>query len=591
MSERPQNNIERLITDTALCFAVVTACLISQGAHRIWSSYPLELLADHSYILFNARMMMEGEGFWRSDIAGFPLGYSTVYFPSFEPLFRLVLMALARTGVGVFAIIKFFYVFGIGAIAALSFICLRLLDVSKIPAAVGAIAMVITPYFFIRALNHDFLAIYISAPVGVTAALLIARCVDGKEFQNLVFSKRCFMAALLIATCGLYYAFFSAMFIGCAVLSYSAQSKSARPLFLCVLFIAAVLAMLLIGALGPNIGSALATAPSRSAADQAYHGLSLADAIYVFDWIPAARRLIADYTGLRAKLFVGEGAHEWPGVILTLTILVSPLIVLCIGSLAARDRRVRTVFAAAAMICVGIIFATRGNLGFLFNELFSPAIRAQARIMPFLTFFSIVIICTSVDALFSRRRVSTKLIAASVLIGLLCSAIPASLSLSRKQESSIASADKQALVANIRAMLERKDAVGIRSVLQLPLMPWPEAPPINGFDPYILHYPFILDRRGSGTRWSYGASEANPDFGRMKSFLQSEVNAQTLAGRARKVGFDAVLLERAPLTPAEFTHVRSSLALSLPRECVVYEDGERILFDIGVSAECREGVP
>ncbi|WP_458098529.1 hypothetical protein [Roseomonas sp. WA12] len=587
MSEALGRTLSKCGADIALGITVAIISLLSQGAHQIWSGAPLELLNDHSYILFNARMMMEGQGFWKSDIAGYPLGYNAAYFPSFEPFFRLILMFLAQTGVSVFTVVKMFYVFGVASVATVSFVCLRILKIPRIHSACGAIAMAITPYFFIRSLNHDFLAIYISAPVGITVALAMLRCATLKELQKLTVSKKLVAAYLLLATSGLYYAFFSLMFIGCAAVSCSVRLRSIRPIVIASSFTLAIVTIMMFGALGPNIADALAHAPIRSATDQAYHGLSLADAIYAFDWIPAVARQIVEYNVVRPRLMVGEGAYEWPGVILTIIILSSPLVVLCLGTSEKKDVERQTIFAANAMICIGVFFATRGNIGYLFNEFLSPAIRGQARIMPFLTFLAIITVCLFSSLICSSQSAMARLWSALVSISLICSAIPASQALSRKRAASIANTDKQAFAASLRAMLERKDASRVTAVLQLPIVTWPEAPPINGFDPYKLHYPFIFDRRGSLTRWSYGASELQPGFAEMKSSLQIESDAENLARRANRLGFDAILIERAPLTLPEFNRLRLGLASPLAGRCVLYEDSQRVLIDIGASAECR----
>jgi hypothetical protein len=53
-----------------------------QGAFSIWTEAPLAMFGDHVFLLAPARQMMEGQGFWSSDIVDFPYGQNNAYWPA-----------------------------------------------------------------------------------------------------------------------------------------------------------------------------------------------------------------------------------------------------------------------------------------------------------------------------------------------------------------------------------------------------------------------------------------------------------------------------------------------------------------------------
>ncbi len=94
-------------------------------------------------------------------------------------------MLIVRLGFDVFTATKIFYVLGIGAMGGAAFACLRALGIRNLLACVGAVTFTVSPYFQIRALNHDMLSIYVSAAFGAAFALQIAQMEKQEEFFRL----------------------------------------------------------------------------------------------------------------------------------------------------------------------------------------------------------------------------------------------------------------------------------------------------------------------------------------------------------------------------------------------------------------------
>jgi hypothetical protein len=573
--------------DSAWCGAAILLVLFMQGAFAIWADTPLWLYGDHVFILSPARQMMDWQGFWSSDIIGYPLGQKSTYWPGFEPLLKSLLWLVARLGLDVFATVKTFYILAISFLVASGYVCLRVLGVRDWLAAIGAVSFAVSPYFAMRAANHDFLSIYASAAFGCTLALLICRLADEAGLIRLIRSRFFVLGILIVSTCGLYYAFFSLLMIAVAMLGLAARVQKWGPLLILAGLGIAVVGLLLLGGLGPQILTLLSFGPRREAVEQLRHGLSISDAIYSFDWLPGARHFVGKYDHIRATSLIGEGRAEWPGTLTTLVILASPLLAYWGVSNSKLDRRWADIPIAAMLICVGLIFASRGGVGFLFNELITPAIRGQARIMPLLMFLATFIVLAASDLLLQEPGWARRACVGSVCGALLLSGYASAGQLTWRQKWVAADPIAQALRTSFAQVEAAKDRTGMSAILQLPIISWPEAPFRNGFDSYTHHFGYIFDKRGSKTKWSYGSSDLQPGFFEMRATLRSKNDPAGLASRARKYGFDGLLIEKKPFSARELVNFLGGVASRLPEQCKLFEDDARVLYDIGRAAECR----
>jgi hypothetical protein len=124
-------------------------------------------------------------------------------------------------------------------------------------------------------------------------------------------------------------------------------------------------------------------------------------------------------------------------------------------------------------------------------------------------------------------------------------------------------------------MLAAKDGAGLKNILQLPHLPWPEADIVNGYQPYDGQIPFILDKVRSATRWSYGLAPSQEQY----KVIDEIIGNQTEPGiseRATRQGFDGILVEKKPYTGSELSdRIRDIESKSF---CKLFEDGLRILY-------------
>lgn len=281
---------------------------------------------------------------------------------------------------------------------------------------------------------------------------------------------------------------------------------------------------------------------------------------------------------------VGEGHHEWPGIVLSISIIVSPIIVLAFAGRAASDRRWSGILCASALMCFGLIFASRGGIGYLLNELVSPSLRGQSRIMPLMMFMAIFATLSFCEWLWRTRSIATRGSAILVILGLLAGSWHVRGTLPGRQKW-MADPNTKALIASVKGMLAAKDLAGSQAVLQLPVTNWPEAAFRPNYDFYPLRYGFLFDHADSTTRWSYGLSDRQDGFKVLSSSFA--VGAPDMISKARSLGYDAILVEKLGYDEKDLTTTIAAIESALSLSCKIYDDRMRVLFDIGRSVGCK----
>ena len=227
------------------------------------------------------------------------------------------------------------------------------------------------------------------------------------------------VAAIFCGTCGIYYAFFSCLFIGAAALLaslYSSNRKSMLRGFLVVGLIAITSvaqwspSLLYLWQRGINTQVA-----HRQPFESEIYGLKLVQML-----LPIEDHRIGAFADLtRSYLLqipqVNENKTSALGMIGAtgfLFLLAVPLL----GRI--RHRLPENVKRAASLAWIGFLYATIGGLGSLFAWLVSPQLRGLSRIVIFLAFFALFAFIAVAQDLASkaRWRYLPSLLAASIVI-------------------------------------------------------------------------------------------------------------------------------------------------------------------------------
>jgi hypothetical protein len=570
--------VQRLPASAWPFLAGLIATYILTGFPRLHFTEPVSLAGDHLFLLDMIKDSINGVGVY-NEYLGAPSHQTLFYFPLFDGSYKLLIWLFSSFTSNVFLVVSLFYLTSIGLIFTSCFWSLRTQKIGPWLASVASVVFVMSPYLAtVRAFGHDLLTMYYGVPMGAALALLLSR----GDVVRRALSPFAVCAVLLAGTSGLYYGFFTAMFLGVAMAGRSISERRLAPLVVLAAIAAALLLLLLSSAYSYHMwrwligGAGLPSPPVRLATEQLYHGLLISSAMHVYSDIGLFTQKFAQYWDMiwvgphgMAEL-VGEAyMFEWPGAFLTTIILAAP--VMLFGFIGSRTPRATSIALCCALITFGLLFAMRGGLGYAFNFIFIGAIRAQQRILPFLSFYAIVIVCLGCGEL--RPGIHRAAVSAVAACLLLTGIYPALQYLPRRQQAFLNSAQEQANRQSVVDVLAAKDRAGITTVFQLPVMQWPEPPPQNKLDGESHILPYVMDKAASKTRWSYGLSATE-----ILPFVALTAVDEDIPSKAKAAGFDGILVEKRGYAAERAARLLASLQEN--GGCIRHEDKLRALLSI-----------
>jgi phosphoglycerol transferase len=570
----------------------VLALMLFTGYFQVNLAEPGSLTSDHVFTLVGAKSVI-AQAHHLPPKLGFPELRDEHYFPNFDSAYRPMFLIAGRLTNSPFVLIHILYLFGLTAMACAYYWSLRRLQISAWLAIVGSLAAAVTPFLEERTYFHDALALSFSVPLGFGLALQLGRDAPTASLKSFFKDPLILLSLLIVGTSGLYYAFYSALiavFVGAAV---SLGERRLFPIAAALLMAEAILVLLLLSGYGldwspilPAKGGGAPHQVERVAFEQLGYGLNLAGAADRFAFVPKVAEEIAD-TARLTPIFVGDRG-AWPALPLTLIILASPLI--C----AAGQARLRTLqgpaapklrlaLLSAATLTFLVLFGARGGLGYIFNLLASPAIRADSRVLPFLAFGAVVILCLFAEmARDSERRWMRWAGPAAIALILLAGAAGSFGLAARLQNATLANPGVKAVRTSLKGMLAAKDRAGLETVLQLPVLPWPEVLWLKpGYSPYEMQLPYVFDRLESPTRWSYGADEQQAGFKRLDAQTKS---LDGLVERARRMGFDSIEIEKRAYDPGPLAAVEAAVDAQAGAACRLFDDPTYTLYALKCTA-------
>ena len=571
----------------SVVFLALTAVLLLGivGYFQMDLTAPTNITGDHLFFLTMAKSYINGHGFRFDSQLGYPGVRDSLYFPSFDLSYRLLLWVGARMTHNPFILVHGLYIVCFSAMALTYHWTLRRLGASAWLAVVGALASIVTPFVQGRSFGHDALALSFSVPMGFGLALLIGQNAKAGSVKTFFRDPFVWASVLVVGVSGLYYAFFTVMICLVVGAATGLGERRAFPILAAGVSSVAIFVLLLFSGYGfdlPIVLSGRLSQPHRMAYEQLLYGLDFSSAAVQFRFLPHVGERYQTAFDAVKYAFPSVQGGEWPGVTLTSIILSSPFVAI-IGQTALPDLRepsaskLRLLVLTAMCLLFLLIFSVQGGLGFIFNLIVTPEIRATERVMPFLTFGAVVMFCTAAELARDADRRWVRYLGPVFVAVLLIAAMPKYLHSAIKWQSSyLAQPMVQELQKSIQAMLRVKDQAGFRTVLELPTLDWPETPaPVDDYNAYQHQLPYIYDRPGSRTRWSYGSNDRQIAFTRLD--MQTK-HAESLVERMRKVGFDSILVEKKAYAPNELAKVQAALGAQLAPACRLYEDDFMALY-------------
>nr|QOL00458.1 hypothetical protein [uncultured organism] len=550
--------------------------------------------------LFGAHLLMSHWSFYTVEprLAA-PLGLNLWDYPDADWLHIAAEKALALLAGNAGLVINLYYLSFFALTPVIALFALRTMGIPTLAAFAPAILFNVLPYRFARGEGHLTYAAYYLVPLAVLAAVLLARGEPLWSRQPGTRATRptraglvCTFGALLIAFDTQYDAAFAILFIALGGAIGGLRTGGRKPVAaacgLIVLIAAGVAVQLAPTVIYHHLHGANPAEYRRYPEESQIYGLQLAQLL-----LPIADHRIPAFAALRASFdlrSVSALLTENQSVTLG-TIGSLGFFGLTAAFIAAAGRRVAPDLAALATFAIGgVLVATVGGFGTIFNFAVFTELRAYNRIAPFIGFCALAGVALGLRWLFARfpngfgpaarAAVAIALIVAGTLDQTTAETVP------HYAKSAALEASDAAFGAAAEARLPAGS-----SVFELPHLRFPEALPAGGLEPFYAFRPYL---HTTTLRWSFGAID-----GRAPAAWDIETAAlppPDLVKALVLAGYEGVTVFPAGY-PDGGTAIESGLRALAGPPVVVSPDGSMVLYSLATlhaaarAADPRIGTP
>ncbi|MEJ0062212.1 MAG: hypothetical protein WDO70_03175 [Alphaproteobacteria bacterium] len=566
---------------TIACGLGLLAVLIA-GWGSIDFAAPLAISDDYVISLFQTKTLLRYGGIYTNPEVAFPEGANYLAFPTPEAVQAFLVWIISRFTGDIFLILHAFEALCFFTAAMSAYLAMRLTRIPPWLAACGALAFACAAHLSARAAIHHHLCFVAVIPWLIRFCFLLPY--QRGRLSAPPFRLSALHAAALgiaAASCGLYHAFFSAAFLGLAIVltifmgGGYARVKPALWALLCLL--AAFILWLL-----PNylyIAEHGIQFPERRYFEQTRYAMRLTDVL--IPPLPPFLEKYRTYAAAQEKISP-EGNYNllglWGiaglagGFLFCLASLFPARTPRLFGRYMRRGPMVKT---AAVFMFAAILFAVPYGLGFIFNMYVSPTLRSQNRVGIFVLFMAVMAAALLLENW--RRRPSTRrgafYAATSILLAL--TLIPASHTINALQRASSDAWQKKR--DSYREVLGLLEARQLNAVAQLPSYYFPEAPSRPEFGNAEHFWPYLLDS-SARRRWSFGSMIHQPQWQLLATMTGWP--AEKFIPALRCLGYDAVLIEKLAFGPKAQANLAPWTAELGQTQVILRDDDQRTLIDI-----------
>lgn len=505
--------------------------------YKIWQInflIPFSYNGDIMWNLVSIKTFIETGWHVTNNSLGAPFGYNIIDYPLSDLLHLLFIKFLSLFINNAPLILNIFYIFTFVSTFLTSFFVLKHFKIRSGLSIVGAYLFTYLPFHLIRGENHLFLSSYFMIP---PIAMVIYWIMDKKSisFKN-IFNKKTLLSiviALLISSTGIYYAFFSAVFLLFAGVVGSIQYRQIRNIFAAVVISFIILGGVLIN-IYPNILHQISygrtQAVGRSPTEAEYYGLKI---IGLF--IPNSSYRISILRKFQVKymtyaLTKDEGGTSYLGIfgIIGFFILLINLI---------KKIKFDAILDNISYLNLwGILFATVSGFAIFFTYIVSENIRVYQRISIFIAFFCISAFIFVLNKLLSKIKVKKYLYFLIVFIITVVGLIDQTAVYIPEPRIFYKDflSDKK-FVGQIESVVA-KDTM----ILQLPYKAFPETPPVHALGDYDLFRSYL---HSHNLKWSYGTTKGTSQDQWLKNL--SELPVEQMVKTAAVGGYGGIYFNTA----------------------------------------------
>jgi phosphoglycerol transferase len=501
---------------------------------RVWrmpKRIPFDTRSDATLISAMVKTIHERGWYLSQPRLGAPFGQQFYDFPHGGETFQILAMKVLVTITGDWGLaINLYFFLGFGVLAVTTFVVLRLLRFGPVIAGIAALVYTFLPYHFTHGEMHLWRSTYASAPLGclllvwvmawrerfladpartgkgtirgnlrwgrVIAAIAIAVVIGGTETMTSGFTMCLLLSGAVVAAirwrepvrllvAGLFVVVIGATFLLLSYptlnyyRAYGTNDQAARRL-VTESELYSVKVSRLVTPQGGHRSKALSKIGAR-AQDRSAVPSEGGQALGILG--------TAGFLGALYGLFAGRGSRERPDV--------RP----------AWDRSALRE-QASAITLLSLLFGSVGGIAVLLALLGFSQIRVWDRIMLFIAFFAMVIVCGWGERFatwVTGRRANPKPLLAAVAVGVLLFGLWDGIPPVRAAYPKI-----EARTANDREFVQRIEKVmpDGAAIMQLPVLPFPEEQPPGKMLDYDPLRAYLAD--DGSLRWSYGSIKGRP---------------------------------------------------------------------------------
>jgi phosphoglycerol transferase len=583
--------------------AIVLAGLLLSVWNAHWHE-PFAYDGDAMYYAMVVKTIGRYGTYLHNPHLGWPFGQNLADYPEGADNLNWFALAVGQWLTGsAFTAMNLFYLASFGLVAGAAHGVLRVLGVRRLIAGAVALLYAFLPYHFARNETHLQLSMYFMVPVAVLVALLLlsddpplTRRTDDGGWEFAWRSRRTWLiliAVALLASGGAYYLTFALLLFAAAAVARALSGGGWRPIVA-----GAVLIGVGVGVFAINVSPSIVerirhgTPPGvgeRTPTETELYGLRISQ-LYAprrDHRIPALARLADDSTGAVVPSENGQQLGVIGALGLSLIVVVfviSALLRNATGWWSGRTGRllIGLGFLALVSMLVGAI----SSYSFLLSAMGLREIRAWNRISVVIAFCALAAVAIVADRLVARwsarRPAVAPFLAGAVAVVLLVVGLFDQTSPADRPDYAGIHRRFASDEAFFQAVADRLPAG--TPVFELPHVPFPEVPPVNGTAPYDQARGFIFEPQ---LAWSFGFIRGrHPEY----PFAFEGRPAKEWLTDLVAVGFQGLVIDRHGY-PDDGAAIEQEVASVLQQPVLASADGRYGFFDLtAFTGEARRTV-
>ena len=502
------------------------AVLAFVGASLLMSGWPTGLIPDlvtpFSYsgdglaYLWNVQRVIEGAWYFTNDRSGFPFGSNHLDYPTTDTGSYLVLKLLGLIFSTSIAAQNLYYLLGFSFAAIAGYLVSRSIGITRHFSIVVALIYAFTSFHFGR-IGHLFFTWYFVAPLFFYMGFRLFS--EKLIFTNAQISLKTKLlnaiALLVLASFGIYYAFFGCMVIALCTIMAAAVNRSWRHVNEGLLTLSFTVLGVLLNVF-PSLLFLFQNGENREgvnrfAAESELYALKITQLLLprgdhrLDSFFEFASKYNGFFPLVTENISASMGAVGTLGFLLLVAVsLISPFFYFKTNDLVLPNKASAQMrFQVLAALSLGmVLMGTLGGFSSLFAMLISSSIRSWNRVSIFITFISVLACLMAIELLVQKytKPVYLKFVSISVAFVILVLGV---LDQTSKPCHSCTLANS-ALAKNDQVFIEtiEKSLPKGSAIYQLPYVPYSDSGPVNNLGAYDQARGHVHSKY---LKWSFGS--------------------------------------------------------------------------------------